>query len=131
MPYYETVFIARQDLTEAQVKDLTKKYTKIIEDQGGKIHKTENWGLRTLAYRINKNRKAHYVLLESDATAEAIIELERNLRLDEDILRSLTTSQKTLSDGPSPMMDKGRDDDRSDKKRDFKSKDSSDKKEAA
>ena len=108
MPFYETVFIARQDLTEAQVKEMTEKFSKIITDQGGKIHKTEHWGLRTLAYRINKNRKGHYVLLETDAAGTAIIELERNLRLNEDVLRSLTVRQDKLSEGPSIVMDKGR-----------------------
>ncbi len=124
MPYYETVFIARQDLTDTQVKDLTAQFSKIITDNGGKIHKTENWGLRTLAYRINKSRKGHYVLLESDAPSDAVIELERIMRLNEDVLRSLTTRQDKLSEGPSVMMAKPRDDDDGDKK--FK-----DKKEAA
>ncbi len=123
MPYYETVFIARQDLTDTQVKDLTAQFSKIITDNGGKIHKTENWGLRTLAYRINKSRKGHYVLLESDAPSDAVIELERIMRLNEDVIRSLTTRQDKLSEGPSVMMAKPRDND-DDKK--FK-----DKKEAA
>ena len=111
MAFYETVFIARQDLTEAQVKELADKFVKIVTDQGGKIHKTEHWGLRTLAYRINKNRKGHYVLIESDAPGAAIIEMERNLRLNEDVLRSLTVRQEALSTGPSIIMDKNRDDD--------------------
>lgn len=109
MPYYETVFIARQDLTESQVKDLTETVKKILEDQGGKIHKVENWGLRTLAYRIKKNRKGHYVLVESEAPGAAVIELERVLRLNEDVLRSLTVREDALSDGPSVMMEKPRD----------------------
>ena len=106
MPFYETVFIARQDLTEAQIKDLTEKFSKIIADQGGKIHKTEYWGLRTLAYRINKSRKGHYVLLETDAPAEAVIELERNLRLNEDIMRSLTVRRDAPSKGQSAILEK-------------------------
>lgn len=106
MPYYETVFIARQDLSEAQVKDLTDGYTKIIEDAKGKIHKVENWGLKTLAYRINKNRRGYYVMIESDTPAEAIHEVERTMRLNEDILRFMSVRQKELSDGPSIMMDK-------------------------
>jgi small subunit ribosomal protein S6 len=106
MPFYETVFMARQDLTEAQVRDMTEKYCALVKNQGGKIHKTENWGLRTLAYRIKKNKKAHYVLIESDAPAAAVIELERNLRLDEDVLRSLTVREDKLSEGPSAMMEK-------------------------
>lgn len=120
MPYYETVFIARQDLSETQVKELTESAVKIVTDQGGKIHKTENWGLRTLAYRINKNRKGHYVLLESEAEGAAIQELERNFRLNEDVLRYLTIREDALSKGPSVMMRKADDQDnkpyKSDKK---------------
>jgi small subunit ribosomal protein S6 len=108
MPFYETVFIVRPDLTEAQVKDMTDKFAKVIKDQGGKVTKTENWGLRTLAYRINKNRKGHYVLIEADAPAEAVIELERLLRLEEDVVRSLTVRLEKLSEGPSVVMDKNR-----------------------
>ncbi|MEM6812126.1 MAG: 30S ribosomal protein S6 [Pseudomonadota bacterium] len=106
MPYYETVFIARQDLSEAQVKDLTDSYVKIIEDHKGKIHKIENWGLKTLAYRINKNRRGYYVLIESDTPAEAIHEVERTMRLNEDILRFMSIREKELSKGPSVVMDK-------------------------
>lgn len=116
MPYYETVFMARQDLTEAQVKELTEKFCKIVKDQGGKINKTEYWGLRNLAYRINKSRRAHYVLIESEAPGEAIIELERNLRLNEDVMRALTTRQQKLSEGPSIMMEKPSKDDDQDER---------------
>ena len=105
MPYYETVFIARQDLTDKQVKDLTDRFGKVITDNDGKILKTENWGLRTLAYKINKSRKGHYVLIESDAPGATIIELERLLRLDEDVMRSLTLRLEEPTDGPSVMMD--------------------------
>ncbi len=116
MPYYETVFIARQDLSETQVKDLTDGYIKIIEDAKGKIHKTENWGLRTLAYRIKKNRRGHYMLIESDVAAPAIHEMERTMRLNEDILRYMTTRQDELSTGPSIIMDKSSRDTGDDKK---------------
>ena len=116
MPYYETVFIARQDLSDAQVKDLTAGYTKIIEDAKGKIHKIENWGLRNLAYRINKNRRGHYVLIESDVAAPAIHEMERTMRLNEDILRFMTTREDELSTGPSIIMDKSSKDTGDDKK---------------
>ncbi|HBR69429.1 MAG TPA: 30S ribosomal protein S6 [Rhodospirillaceae bacterium] len=114
MPFYETVFMARQDLTEKQVKDLTDQFCKIITDQGGKIHKTEQWGLRTLAYKIKKGRKAHYVLIETNTPAPAVIEMERQMRLHDDVLRYLTVRENELSKGPSVMMDKsgGRDDER-------------------
>lgn len=125
MPFYETVFIARQDLTEKQVKDLTDQFSKIITDNGGKIHKTESWGLRTLAYRIKKNRKAHYVLLESDTPPPAMIEMERQMRLHDDVLRYLTVREKELSKGPSVVMDKsgGRDSDDRDSKPRYAGKD--------
>ncbi|MCB1651343.1 MAG: 30S ribosomal protein S6 [Alphaproteobacteria bacterium] len=104
MPYYETVFIARQDLTEAQVKTLTEGFSKVITDMGGQIHKVEQWGLKTFAYKINKSRKGHYTLIESDAPAAALIELERLMRLNEDVVRSLTIKLDELSTGPSVMM---------------------------
>ena len=106
MPYYETVFIARQDLSDTQVNALTDSYTKIITDAGGKIHKIENWGLRNLAYRINKNRRGHYVLIESDTPAPALHEVERTMRLNEDILRFMSIREDELSTGPSIVMDK-------------------------
>ena len=90
MPKYESVFIARQDLAPAQVEQLAEKMGKIVTDNGGKVHKTEHWGLKTLAYRINKNRKGHYVLFELDTPPAALHELERNLRLSEDVLRYMS-----------------------------------------
>ncbi len=113
MPYYETVFIARQELSAQQVEELTEKSCQTIKDLGGTIHKTENWGLRSLAYRIKKNRKGHYVLIESDAPAPAVLELERTLRLNEDILRYMTLREDELSTGPSVIAEKdgGRDND--------------------
>ena len=116
MPYYETVFIARQDLSDAQIKELAEETSKVLTDQGGKIHKTEHWGLRTLAYRINKNRKGYYVLIESESNGSAIQEMERRLRLNEDVLRFLTLRQDELSDGPSVMMRKSDDQDNDNKK---------------
>lgn len=107
MPFYETVYITRQDLSEGQVKDLAKGFEDIIKKEGGKIAKTEQWGLRTLAYRINKSRKGHYTLIESDAPGSAIIELERNLRLNEDVVRFMTIKLEELSKGPSIILDKG------------------------
>ncbi len=115
MPIYETVFMSRQDLTEGQVKDLTDKYTKVITDQGGKTLKTEQWGLRTLAYKINKARKAHYTLVEFEAPGAAVIELERLMRIDEDVMRSLSLRLDAATEGPSIMADKGRGRDNDDK----------------
>lgn len=109
MPYYETVFIARQDLTEAQVKDLTTQLSKIITDNKGKVHKTESWGLRKFAYKINKTSKGHYVLLETDAESPAIVEMERQMGLNEDIVRFMTVKNETLSKGPSAILQKERD----------------------
>ena len=108
MPLYETVFIARQDLTNGQNEDLTKQMSQIVQDNGGKILSTEYWGLRQMAYRIKKNRKGHYVMLQLDAPAAAKDELERNLRLHEDVLRFLTLKLEQIVDGPSPMMRKER-----------------------
>lgn len=104
MAFYETVFISRQDLGDAQVKDLTDMASKIITDQGGKILKVEQWGLKTLAYKINKSRKGHYTLIESDAPGAAIIELERILRLNEDVMRYMTIRLEEATTGPSVMM---------------------------
>lgn len=109
MPYYETVLIARQELSQGQVDDLTKDLSKIITDNGGKVTKTENWGLRTLAYRINKSRKGHYVLIETDTPATAIAEIERVMRLNEDVMRYMTIKLEELSKGPSVVMDRGGD----------------------
>lgn len=106
MPYYETVFIARQDLAENQVKQLTDDLTKVIADNGGKVHKVENWGLRKFAYKINKASKGHYVMIESDAPSDAVIEMERQMRLNEDVVRSQTIREEELSTGPSIMMAK-------------------------
>lgn len=118
MPFYETVFISRQDLTESQVKDLTESLTKILEKEGGKAHKIEQWGLRNFAYPINKSKRGHYTLIESEAPGAALIELERNMRLNEDVVRYMSVKLEKLSDGPSVMMDKGGDkyDNKSDKK---------------
>jgi small subunit ribosomal protein S6 len=104
MPLYEHVFLARQDLSQAQVDALAENATKIITDNGGKIAKTETWGLRSLAYRIAKNRKAHYVMLDIDAPAAAIAELERQSNINEDVIRFLTLKVDEHETGPSAMM---------------------------
>lgn len=109
--FYEMCFIARQDLTPAQVSDLTDQLVKLIEGFKGKIHKTEDWGQRTLAYRIKKNRKGHYMLLEFEAPAEAVLELNRVMGLNEEILRFMTVRLDELSDGPSPQVQKADDTD--------------------
>ncbi len=106
MPFYETVFIARQDLTPGQNEELTKQMSLFVTDNGGTIAQTEYWGLRQMAYKIKKNRKGHYVMIEMDAPASAKDELERNLRLHEDVLRFMTIKIDALADAPSPMMRK-------------------------
>ncbi len=104
MPYYENVFIGRQDLSSAQVEALTDSYAAMIEEQGGKVLKREHWGLKSLAYRIKKNRKGHYVMLNVEAEWPALAEIERQMRLSEDIIRFLTVRIEGVSEEPSPMM---------------------------
>jgi small subunit ribosomal protein S6 len=116
MALYEHVFLARQDLAQAQVDALAEAATKIIEDNQGKVVKTETWGLRNLAYRIAKNRKAHYVMLDIDAPAPAIAELERQTSINEDVIRYMTVRVDALENGPSVMMRKG-DRDRGERRR--------------
>jgi small subunit ribosomal protein S6 len=107
MPLYEHVFLARQDLAQAQVDALAENATKIVQDNGGKVMKTETWGLRSLAYRIAKNRKAHYVMLDLDAPAQAVSELERQSNINEDVIRFLTIKVEEHEKGPSAMMRRG------------------------
>ena len=106
MPLYEHVFLARQDLAQAQVDALAENATKIIADNGGQVVKTETWGLRGLAYRIAKNRKAHYVMLDVDAPAPAMAELERQTGINEDVIRFMTIRVDAHEKGPSAMMRK-------------------------
>ena len=113
MPYYESVFIARPDISAAQVEALTESLTTITSENGGSVTKNEYWGLKTLTYRIKKNRKGHYSLLNLDAPPAAIKELERNMLLNEDILRFMTIRVDELEVEPSVMMrNKGARDDR-------------------
>lgn len=107
MPLYEHVFLARQDLAQTQVDALAEAATKIIEDNGGKVSKVETWGLRNLAYRIRKNRKAHYVMLDIDAPAAALAELERQTTINEDVIRFMSIRVDAHEGGPSVMMRKG------------------------
>jgi small subunit ribosomal protein S6 len=104
MSLYEHIFIARQDVSNQQVETLVEELSKILTDNGGTVVKTEFWGLRNLAYRIQKNRKGHYVLMHIDAPHAAVAEMERNMRLNEDIIRVLTIRKDELPEAPSIMM---------------------------
>ena len=116
MPLYEHVFLARQDASTQQVEELTTQMTGIVEQGGGKVVKTENWGVRSLTYRMNKNRKAHFVLLNIEAPSSAISEIERQERISEDVIRYLSVRVEEHEEGPSAMMRKAdRDRDRDDR----------------
>lgn len=104
MPYYENVMIARQDISAAQVEALTEQFTAILSEGGGSVGRKEYWGLRNLSYRIKKNRKGHYVLLNFEAPAAAVQEMERNMRLNEDVLRFMTCRTEDLPETPSVVM---------------------------
>ena len=104
MALYESVIIGRQDLTPGQFETLLEKFIAVIQSFKGEIKKRENWGIRNLAYKINKNRKGHYMLLNIDGPPEAIKEYERLMRLDEDIIRFLTIKIKSIDEKPSPLM---------------------------
>jgi small subunit ribosomal protein S6 len=106
MPLYEHVFLARQDASTQQVEELTTQMTGIVEGAGGKVTKTENWGVRSLTYRMNKNRKAHFVLMNIDAPSAAVTEIERQERISEDVIRYLTVRVEEHEEGPSAMMRK-------------------------
>lgn len=113
MPFYESVFIARQDIAAPQAEALADTFTSIIDAQGGKVTKRENWGLRNLAYKVKKNRKGHYILFNIDAPPAAIAEMERNMRIHEDVLRYMTVRVEELEEGPSAMVrSRGREDER-------------------
>jgi len=115
MALYEHVFLARQDLAQAQVDALAETATKIVEENEGKVTKVETWGLRSLAYKIAKNRKAHYVMLNIDAPGNVIAELERQTQINEDIIRYMTIKVEELETGPSVMMRKQERSERSDR----------------
>src|SRR5689334_20251238 len=104
MPFYENIFIARQDISTAQVEALADTFANLVAENGGKVEKREYWGLRNLAYRVKKNRKGHYVLFNLDAPPAAVSELERNMRINEDVLRYLTVRVDALEEGPSVVM---------------------------
>ena len=112
MPLYEHVFLARQDVSNSQVEALTKEFSDVITELGGKIAKQEYWGLKSLAYKIKKNRKAHYTLLNIDAPPAAVAEMERRMGISTDILRFLTIKVEAHETEPSVMMRKGDRDER-------------------
>src|ERR1700745_2253639 len=109
MALYENVFIARQDVPATQVETLTTQFAELVAAQGGTVSKKEYWGLRSLTFRIKKNRKGHYTLLNIDAPAAAVKELERTMSINEDIIRYLTVRVDALEEGPSAVMQRGTD----------------------
>ncbi len=104
MPYYESVFIARQDISGTQADSLAESFSSIIQENGGQVTKKENWGLRNLQYRIKKNRKGHYVLLNIDGPSNAVLEMERNMRINEDVIRYLTVRVDELESEESIVL---------------------------
>ncbi|RMB08577.1 30S ribosomal protein S6 [Eilatimonas milleporae] len=104
MAFYEHIFIARQDINASQVESITAEFTGIVEENGGKVAKNEYWGLKNLAYKIKKNRKGHYVLLNIDAPAGTLSELERRARLHDDIIRYMTVRVDEIEEGPSIVL---------------------------
>ncbi|WP_412058504.1 30S ribosomal protein S6 [Bartonella sp. DGB2] len=112
MALYEHVFLARQDIAPQQVDQLVELYKGVIEANGGKVGRVENWGLRPLTYRIRKNRKAYYALMNIDAPAAAIVEVERQMRINEDILRYITIRVDQHEEGPSAMLSRRERDER-------------------
>lgn len=115
MALYEHIFLARQDVTAQQVEGFTEAFKTIITTAGGTVGKVEYWGVKSLTYRIKKNRKAHFTLMNLDAPAAAIAEMERQMGINEDILRFMTIRVEELEDGPSAMMRKREDSDRDDR----------------
>jgi small subunit ribosomal protein S6 len=116
MPLYEHVYLARQDISQQQAEALTGQFKTVITSLGGKVSKTEYWGVKALAFRINKNRKAHFTLLNIDAPPAALAELERQQGLSEDILRFITLRVDELEEGPSAQLRKRDDDDRGERR---------------
>ena len=104
MPKYEHVMIARQDLSNTQAEGLVEHFSKVLTENEGKVLDSEYWGLKTMAYKVNKNRKGHYAFIKSDAPAESVQEMERLMRLHEDVMRVMTIKVKSHDEGPSVMM---------------------------
>ncbi|MBX3595965.1 MAG: 30S ribosomal protein S6 [Rhizobiaceae bacterium] len=115
MALYEHVFLARQDLSQQQVDELVERFKGVISEGGGTVGRVENWGLKSLTYRINKNRKAYYTLMDIDTPPAALKEMERQMGLSEDVLRFLTVKVEAHEEGPSAMMQKRDRDDRGDR----------------
>jgi len=120
MPLYEHVFLARQDISQAQVEALVKEYSGVIEEGGGRIGKTEYWGIKTLAFKIKKNRKAHYTLMNITAPPAAVTEMERRMGLSSDVIRFITVRVETHETEPSVQMRKSDRDERRDGERGFR-----------
>lgn len=112
MALYEHVFLARQDVSQQQVDTLVEQYSGLIAEHGGEVKKTEYWGMKSLAFRIKKNRKAHYTLMNIDGPSDAVAEMERQMGINEDVLRFMTIRVDELEEGPSAMMRKSDRDDR-------------------
>lgn len=112
MALYEHIFLARQDVSAQQVDQMIEQFKGLLEENGGSVAKTENWGLKSLSYRIRKNRKAHYALMNIDAPSAAVQEMERQMRINEDILRFQTVRVEEHEEGPSVMLQKRDRDDR-------------------
>ena len=106
MPLYEHVFIARQDLSNAQAEGLVEHFSTVLSDNGGSVVNSEYWGVKTMAYKINKNRKGHYAFLRTDAPAPAVQEMERLMRLHDDVMRVMTIKTDAHEEGPSVQMQK-------------------------
>jgi small subunit ribosomal protein S6 len=115
MPLYEHVFLARQDVTAQQVEAMLEQYKEVLATNGGSVGKTEYWGVKSLAYRIRKNRKAHFTLMNITAPSAAVVEMERQMRINEDVLRFITLRVDTLEEEPSAMMQRRDRDDRGDR----------------
>ena len=115
MALYEHVFLARQDVTAQQVDALTEQMKTVIQAGGGSVQKVEYWGIKCLAYRVKKNRRAHFTLMNIDAPAAAVAEMERQMRINEDVIRLLTVKVEAHEEGPSAMLRKREDSDRDDR----------------
>ncbi len=124
MPLYEHVFIARQDLSNSQAEGLVEHFSTVLSDNGGKVVESEYWGVKTMAYKINKNRKGHYAFVRSDSPSEAVQEMERLMRLHDDVMRVMTIKVDEHEEGPSVVLqakaakdERGRGRDRGDRPR--------------